>query len=134
MACGNTEELFGAAAYNSTRFAKQGDLGSEVLNAKPSGTVWQRGSLAKARWQQTAGHGGGYQYRLCPADQPLTEACFQARPLPFASTEHTLRFADPSKDRQIPATVVLEGGGQGWMRNPIPYITNYACDYAVAPG
>ena len=55
----------------------------------------------EVRWQQTAGHGGGYQYRLCPASEPLTEACFQAHPLAFANTNHSLRFADPSQDRLI---------------------------------
>ena len=43
--------------------AKIGDLGSQVLAPRPSGTVWRRGSVAKARWQLTARHGGGYQYR-----------------------------------------------------------------------
>ena len=26
----------------------------------------------------------GYSYRLCPANAPLTEACFQKTPMPFA--------------------------------------------------
>eukprot|EP01045_Picozoa_sp_COSAG04_P054569 COSAG04_NODE_24459_length_321_cov_1.405405_1_plen_47_part_10 len=36
-------------------------------------------------WQILANHGGGYQYRLCPADEPggLTEECFFRTPLAF---------------------------------------------------
>ena len=85
------------------------------------------------RWQQTAGHGGGYQYRLCPASEPLTEACFQAHSLTFANTNHTLRFGNASEDRQVPARVVREGGGIGWMRNPLPYRAD-SCDYVVPEG
>ena len=36
--------------------------------------------------------------------------------------------------RQIPATVVREGGGVGWMRNPLPYRTPTDCDYVVPEG
>ena len=80
--------------------------------------------------------GGGYQFRLCPASEPLTEACFQQRPLKFAAPhEHTIIFSDHSV--RINATVVSEGeGGLGWMVNPIPsYQSDYvSCDYVVPPG
>jgi hypothetical protein len=61
MAGGTFKEAFNAGAYLTTKFAKQGDLGSKVLKYRPSGTVWERGSVVSARWQQTAAHGGGYQ-------------------------------------------------------------------------
>mmetsp|Transcript_33210 Transcript_33210/g.86951 ORF Transcript_33210/g.86951 Transcript_33210/m.86951 type:complete len:374 (+) Transcript_33210:25-1146(+) len=132
MAGGVPVESFNAAAYNATPHAKQGDLGSVVLPKRPTGTVWRRGRNATVRWQQTADHGGGYQYRLCPADQQLTEACFQQTPLKFTNSHHWLRFADPTLDRAIPATVVAAGGGLGWMRYPIP--PRFAtCDYVVVP-
>eukprot|EP00440_Ansanella_granifera_P001336 gb/GFBE01001438.1/.p1 GENE.gb/GFBE01001438.1/~~gb/GFBE01001438.1/.p1 ORF type:complete len:387 (+),score=62.44 gb/GFBE01001438.1/:1-1161(+) len=131
MAGGNWVEVFNAGAYNTTKFAKQGDLGSKVLKPRPSGTVWKKGSLAKTRWQQTAGHGGGYQFRLCPAQAPLTEECFQKMPLEFGSDKHFIRFKDPSKDFEIDATVVKEGGGLGWMRYPVPEPTDLNCDYNV---
>ena len=38
-------------------------------------------------WQVRNNHGGGYSYRLCPAGEPLTEACFQRHPLPFERTK-----------------------------------------------
>ena len=36
-----------------------------------------------------ANHGGGYQYRLCKADDPLglTEECFFQHPLPFTNSQ-----------------------------------------------
>ena len=66
---------------------------SQTLKPRPSGTVWVRGGMAKARWQQSANHGGGYQYRLCKlGPDPLTEACFQKTPLEFAVEKHVLRY------------------------------------------
>jgi hypothetical protein len=121
MAGGTKAEAFNAGAYNSTVFAKQGDLGSKVLKPRPTGTVWQRGTVVDARWQYTASHGGGYQYRLCPAEAPLTEACFQKTPLKFATPlRHTVRYANRSVD--IGATLVPDAvtGTGDWMLNPIP--------------
>jgi hypothetical protein len=53
--------MFNAAAYNTTKFAQQGDLGTAVLKPRPTGTVWKRGTIAKTRHEITANHGGGYQ-------------------------------------------------------------------------
>jgi len=105
--------------YNTTRYAKQGDLGSKVLQPRPSGTVWKRGAAELTAWYITFNHGGGYRYRLCPADQELTEACFAATPLDFVGTMHTVRYHDNSTI-VIPNNIVKEGGGVGWMMNPIP--------------
>ena len=65
-------------------------------------------------------HGGGYRYRLCPRTEDLTEACFQKdeHQLDFASDEHVVLFADGPK--RIKNTIVADGGGTGWMMNPIP--------------
>lgn len=134
MAGGNTFEVFNAGAYNATRYAKQGDLGTKVLAKRPSGTVWRRGDAVKTRWQQTAWHGGGYIYRLCPSNEALTEECFQKNPLEFAMpAKHVLRFADPKLDYEINATIVTEGGGKGWMKNPLFGGTDVNCDYIVQP-
>ena len=134
MAGGAPTAGFNAAEYNTTRYAKQGDLGSKVLPRRPTGTVWRRGATARARWQQSANHGGGYRYRLCPADAELTEACFQQTPLDFAGDTLTIRYPDPSKDKVINATVVAAGGGKGWMRWPHPNYNKGQCDYAVPRG
>jgi len=137
MAGGVDHEVFNAGAYNATPFAKQGDLGSQVLPPRPSGTVWMRGGTAKARWQMTARHGGGYQFRLCPAHQALTEECFQAMPLEFANTQtHTVLFNSTAKvpSKQIPAVLVAEGPAKGWMRQPVPNTDGHPCDYSVPKG
>jgi hypothetical protein len=45
------------------------------------------------------------QYRLCPANSPLTEECFQKMPLKFAEPAgHTVLYKD--KNVSIPATIV----------------------------
>ena len=36
--------------------------------------------------------------------------------------------------KQIKATIVKSGGGQGWVRNPLPYTTTQACDWKYPPG
>ena len=92
MAGGRWTEAFNAAAFNTTRFAKMGDLGSKVLKPRPTGTVWKRGGTAKTRWQLTANHGGGYIYRLCPAGSVLDEECFQKTELEWATSTSKNRF------------------------------------------
>jgi hypothetical protein len=131
MAGGRWTEAFNAAAYNTTKFAKMGDLGSVVLPKRPTGTVWTRGGEARTRWQMTANHGGGYIFRLCPADQPLTEECFMKTVLTWATPTHVLRFANASDDMVINATDVTEGGGIGWRLNPFPNVRSDPCDYNV---
>lgn len=50
---------------------------------------------------------GGYQFRLCPASEPLTEACFQRHPLVFNGSSdrsagayrQTLRWSDGTEQR-----------------------------------
>jgi hypothetical protein len=56
---GSDTEAFNAGEYNTTVYAKLGDLGSVVLKPRPTGTVWKRGAVQKARWILIAGHGGG---------------------------------------------------------------------------
>ena len=149
MAGGTPQEAFNAAAYNTTRYAKQGDLGSVVLRPRPSGTVWARGSVATTRWQSTALHGGGYQYRLCKASERLDEACFQRLPLAFARPAvHVARFNDSALDVAINATVVpasVTGTGE-WAVHPLPRCPGNShfnpphvpcasmCDYVVPAG
>ena len=42
----------------------------------------------------------GYQYRLCPKSQPLSEECFQAHPLPFADGTSALRWGGPAATKR----------------------------------
>jgi len=107
---------------------KVGDRGSKLPIVNK--TAWVAGSVVEVSWGIAANHGGGYQYRLCPAGEQLTEECFQRTPLSFAGKTHKLRFGngtDP-KDVEIPATHVTEGvepAGSMWAKVPIP-----ACDDA----
>lgn len=107
--------------YVTTPFAKHGARGSAL---KPIGspTIWHRGGTAEVTWQSVANHGGGYAYRLCQADGPLTEACFQALPLDFVHGKQRLLFANGTT-LLIGGTYVSEGtypAGSSWARNPIP--------------
>ena len=64
---------------------KLGDQGSEVLKKDKPTAVWTAGSTVEVAWAIRFNHGGGYQFRICPAGQPLTEDCFQKTPLPVRS-------------------------------------------------
>eukprot|EP00051_Salpingoeca_urceolata_P005916 m.78800 g.78800 ORF g.78800 m.78800 type:complete len:112 (+) comp14598_c0_seq5:73-408(+) len=90
----------------------------KVLPPAPSGTVWKAGDVVETAWSIRANHGGGYQYRLCPSNETLTEECFQARPIPFAE-KMALRWENGTQ-QMIPGTCVckeaaLIGWSVGWM-------------------
>eukprot|EP00664_Eupelagonemidae_sp_cell27_P003185 gene3186-939_t len=105
--------------------AKQGAAGSELPKLLRR-TEWVAGSTAEVAWAIYANHGGGYQYRLCPAGQPLTEACFQRTPVEPIGDTNWVQYGDGMdvNDRQeIPAIRVTDGvtpAGSTWTRNPIP--------------
>eukprot|EP00316_Scyphosphaera_apsteinii_P005353 CAMPEP_0119349492 /NCGR_PEP_ID=MMETSP1333-20130426/109577_1 /TAXON_ID=418940 /ORGANISM="Scyphosphaera apsteinii, Strain RCC1455" /LENGTH=263 /DNA_ID=CAMNT_0007362089 /DNA_START=323 /DNA_END=1114 /DNA_ORIENTATION=- len=114
----------GDAVYAATQFATMGDLGSHTLKQQPSGTVWTAGSAVEVSWGIRYNHGGGYQYRLCPADEPLTEACFFRRPLEFVRDKQSLRWNNGTR-YSIKGTFVSSGTfpeGSTWAMNPIPRI------------
>ena len=94
MAGGNWRTVGGEAKYTTSAFARQGELGSKVLPPRSSGTVWQRGGTAETVISIRANHGGGYSFRLCPADKELTEECFAATPVPFVRNRQRLRWAN----------------------------------------
>lgn len=109
------------AQYRTTPHAKQGDPGSKTLPENDSGTVWKTGSKVNVSWSITANHGGGYQYRLCPKSQPLTEECFQKLPLEFTGLQSFL-WGDGTQV-YFQGTYVSEGvvpPGAAWAMNPIP--------------
>jgi hypothetical protein len=71
---------------------------------------------------------------LCPAHEPLTEACFQRAPLKFASRTHSLEMADGTT-ATINGSYVSEGTrprGSEWAMNPLPY-SNAASPPEFAP-
>ena len=68
--------------------------------------------------------GGGYIYRLCPANEPLTEECFFRTPLEFIRSGQELEWANGTR-YPIKGTWVDEGTypkGSTWAMNPIPRI------------
>jgi hypothetical protein len=92
-------------------------LGSNVLKPRPTGTVWKAGGVANVSWYIAFNHGGGYKYRICPASEPLTEACFQKpeHQLEFASDESLVKFT--TGDVRIKTIIEPQ---TGWALNPIP--------------
>lgn len=86
--------------------------------------VWKAGTIQEVSWGIAANHGGGYQYRLCPASERQTEECFQKMPLAFAKSVTTIRYTDGSRpDFTIPAVDAKTGTnpeGSTWRRNPVP--------------
>merc|ERR1711865_1305740 len=88
----------GDSVYTDTEQAQMGDMGSAVLQpvADELQAKWKAGAAAEVAWGMRYNHGGGYQYRLCPADEPLTEACFQKLPLEFVKSEHKLLWNNGS--------------------------------------
>lgn len=115
----------GAAEFAATPFARQGDLGSVVLQPVPEARTWARNSTVQVAFGLRFNHGGGVSYRLCPSDQPLTETCFQKYPLKFSDKRvQTLQWTNGST-QDIPAVIVDVGTtppGSQWARNPIPRI------------
>jgi len=90
-------------------------------------TEWVAGTAAEVAWSMNANHGGGYQYRLCPAHSEQTEACFQAGSLKFAGNTQWIQFGngmDANNRTEVPATTVpgdlVVPKGSTWRKNPIP--------------
>eukprot|EP01047_Picozoa_sp_COSAG01_P082303 COSAG01_NODE_16750_length_1208_cov_1.572588_1_plen_120_part_10 len=120
MAGGNWRKVGGEAKYTATTFAKQGDLGSKVLPKAPSGTVWHRGEQETTVISIRANHGGGYAFRLCPAEAELSEECFEKISLPFVRNQQKLRWANGT-ELNISGTYISEGThppNSMWAMNP----------------
>merc|ERR1712151_1486529 len=94
-ASGSYKATAGKGEFTNTKYAKLGDLGSRVLPKYDTGTVWEAGSIVETRASFRANHGGGYQFRLCPLESNLTEACMQETPMAFAGNSK-LMIADGS--------------------------------------
>jgi len=113
------------AQYQNTSLAKEGDLGSGLPAME--GTSWKAGASYEVGWVIAANHGGGYAYRLAPADAPLTEETFRKLPLQFEG-ESALRW-DVDRNTQVAFDPVQKGwqtdkgttpAGSQWRKNPIP--------------
>lgn len=107
--------------FVNTTYAHHGMKGS-TLSPLETGVVWKAGGEAEVTWQLRYNHGGGYAYRLCPLESPLTEECFQSNPLDFDRDKQALVFSDGSR-RSVTGTFVDEGTspvGSTWSMVPIP--------------
>ena len=74
-----------------------------------------------------------------------THQCFSKTPLALAKPyKHLVVMSDPSKDFEIDAVVVEQGGGTGWVIHPMgaadahpcdwnPAATGQHCDYTSCP-
>ena len=116
------------AIFQNSSVASQGDLGSHLPQMAPQAT-WRAGGTAEVGWTVMANHGGGYAYRLAPADGPLTEAVFQRTPLDFVglaglrwdgNVSSTLYFNAKAKGWQT--DVGTTPAGSQWRKNPVPTI------------
>lgn len=81
--------------------------------------IWQRGTTVEVAHAITANHGGGYAFRLCPAGDKPSEACFQANHLAFADNMTTVRKIN-GQTISIPSLSFITPAGSDWKRNPIP--------------
>lgn len=107
--------------YKKTIYAHHGMKGTD-LPKLPTNTVWRIGGEATVSWNVRNNHGGGYQYRLCPAQEPLSEECFQKHPLEFVYDRHSILYANGTAV-PIPGVWVNSGTspeGSTWARLPIP--------------
>jgi hypothetical protein len=89
--------------------------------------VWTVGETVEVAMGLTANHGGGYQYRLCPADaENLDEECFQKTPLQYANNTSKLFWLAPESQRAdkpmfINATrLSVRDEKDVWTKNPVP--------------
>ena len=65
---GTPTPAFNGGEYTTTKYAKQGDLGSITLKPRPTGITWKAGGLANVSWYIAFNHGGGYKYVQCSAE------------------------------------------------------------------
>ena len=112
----------------NTSLSKQGDVGSKLPAMKPQAT-WKAGAHVEAGWTVSAHHGGGYAYRLAPADDPLTEETFRKMPLDFVG-KSILRWGG-DKSTQLEFDSLAKGWqtsvgttpkGSMWRKFPIPTV------------
>ena len=104
--------------YVNTTHARHGMKGTS-LPPLDTGTVWTAGGEEPVVFAVKFNHGGGYSYRLCPADEELTEACFQKHPLDFAPKQALLFPNGSTLDVSASAVFVDEGtspAGSMWTR------------------
>lgn len=110
------------AEYRTTAHVNVGDLGSKTLLPRPTGVQWAAGMEYEVSWTLQANHGGGYSYRLCPANMDLNEDCFNQHPVSMVG-QSALRWGGVGgKTLHFDAVTITEGTKAGvmWRKNPVP--------------
>merc|ERR1712046_10173 len=123
------QKIGGESIFTNTSIAGKGMMGSK-LPPTPSAnrTRWTAGTWVEVAWGVRYNHGGGYQYRLCPANEPLTEEGFQRHPLEFDRTKQVLKWNNGTLEYPMGSKAIFVDGdavrprGSTWARNPIPRI------------
>merc|ERR1712060_569374 len=123
------QEIGGDWVFYNTSMAGMGMMGSKLPpTPMENRTRWKAGTWVEVAWGPRYNHGGGYQYRLCPSSEPLTEECFQRHPLEFDRTKQTLKWNNGTLEYPMGSKAIFVDGdavkpkGSTWARNPIPRI------------
>ncbi len=127
----------GGIAPNTVPYGTRGSTSSMVPKLLEQ-TVWIAGGETEVAWAIHANHGGGYQYRLCPAEEEPNEACFQRHPIDFVGDTQWLQEGygmDVNNRTEIPAVTVpgdrVLPRGSTWRRTPIPPCNDDIADGAL---
>jgi len=115
------QEVGEAGVYTTTKYAHHGMNGT-LLKPLDNGVQWKIGGEGEVTWQNENNHGGGYSWRLCPADERLTEACFQKNQLEFVQDQQGIVFKNGTV-KLIEGTFLTEGThppGSMWSTLPLP--------------
>jgi hypothetical protein len=135
MAAGGIGDNKKAAGFTPPG-VKSGALGTALPPTKL--TKWVVGQTVEVAFGLWANHGGGYQYRLCPADSSnLDEECFKKMPLEYADGKQAFFWNDgPNKGKEIKidATRLAARDGSIWTKNPIPAYGCAAGGVNTGPG
>lgn len=86
------------------------------LPRNPMNTTWHAGSIVSVASTVFINHGGGWSWRLCPKNTPLTEECFQQHYLRFVGDSAVVHYTDGTQE-SIQAHHTADGF---WSRNEIP--------------
>lgn len=123
------QTIGGDSVFYNTTIAGKGMFGSKLPpTPRENRTHWKAGTYVEVAWGIRYNHGGGYQYRLCPASEPLTEECFQRHPLEFDRKKQILKWNNGTLQYPMGDKAIFVDGdavkpkGSTWARNPIPRI------------
>ena len=114
-----------AHQFSASSGVTQGMHGTSL----PAGplTTWEASAVVEASFTLVVNHGGGYQYRACRVDAAASpdEDCFEANPLRFADSQHTVRFSEAAGGGEVVIGAVdvdvgVHPAGAAWRRLPLP--------------